>query len=91
MHVIAVHDISDPDEFTARSQAAMSKIPPGMTLQCMLPSTDGRQTVCVWEAASPDAVQSFLDSEAGDVAHNACFAVAEEKAIGLKQLTGTAA
>jgi hypothetical protein len=89
MHVIAVHDISDPDEFAARSQAAMSKTPPGMALHCMLPSTDGRQTVCVWEAPSPDDVQSFLDSEAGDVARNTCFSVAEEKAIGLEQLIRT--
>jgi hypothetical protein len=55
----------------------------------MLPSTDGRQTVCVWEAPSPDDVQSFLDSEAGDVARNTCFSVAEEKAIGLEQLIRT--
>jgi hypothetical protein len=45
MHVIAVHNITDPEGFGAAASQALERIPSGMTLHSMFPSEDGRQAV----------------------------------------------
>ena len=85
MHVIAVHDIRDPEGFAAAAGSAIEKIPSGMTLHSMFPSEDGARAVCVWEAGSVEDVRSYVDSAAGDLARNEYFPVADAQAIGLPQ------
>jgi hypothetical protein len=91
MHVIALHDIKDPEKFGELVGPTIEKIPSGMTLNLMLPSQDGEQAVCFWEAGSVEDVRSFIDGATGDTAENDYFPVEESQAIGLARATSAAA
>jgi hypothetical protein len=83
VHVIAVHDISDPEGFMAAVEPVATSIPDGMKLHSFLPSKDGSQAVCVWEAGAVEDVRSFIDGATVDLATNEYFPVADAQAIGL--------
>jgi len=87
MHVIAVHDITDPEGFGAAVGPAIEKIPSGMALNSMFPSEDGSRAVCVWEAGAIVDVRSFVDSVTGDLSRGELFPVVDAQAIGLSQAT----
>ena len=87
MHVIAVHNITDPERFGAAVGPTLEKIPSGMTLHSMFPSEDGAQAVCVWEAGSVEDVRSFVDDATVGLARNDYFPVMDAQAIGLPQPT----
>ena len=83
MHVIAVHDIRDPEAFGAAAGEAIAAIPAGMKLHSMFPSEDGSRAVCVWEAGSVEDVRSYVDNASGDLSKNEYYPVADAQAIGL--------
>jgi hypothetical protein len=83
VHVIAVHDIRDPEGFGAAAEKAIAGIPEGMKLQSMFPSEDGSQAVCLWEAGSVEEVRSYVDNASGDLSKNEYYSVADAQAIGL--------
>jgi hypothetical protein len=85
MHVIAVHNITDPEGFGAAVGPTLEKIPSGMTLHSMFPGEEGTKAVCVWEAGSVDDVRSFVDGATAGLARNDYFPVADSQAIGLPQ------
>jgi hypothetical protein len=89
MHVIAVHNITDPEGYAAAVGPTLERIPLGMTLHSMFPSEDGAQAVCVWGAASVEDVRSFVDGATAGLARNDYFPVVDAQAIGLPQ-TSTA-
>jgi hypothetical protein len=91
MHVIAVHNITDPEGFGAAAAQALERIPSGMTLHSMFPSEDGRQAVCVWEAGSVEDVRSFVDAASNSLSRNEYFPVADAQAIGLPHASTAAA
>jgi hypothetical protein len=91
MHVIALHDIRDPEKFGELVGPTIEKIPSGMKLNFMLPSQDGDQAVCFWEAGSVEDVRSFIDGATGDASKNEYFPVEESQAIGLPQTISAAA
>ncbi len=90
MHVIAMHDIKDPEKFGELVGSTIEKIPSGMTLNFMLPSQDGNQAVCFWEAGSVEEVRSFIDGSTGDTSKNEYFPVEDSQAIGLQQASSAA-
>jgi hypothetical protein len=81
MHIVAIHEVSDPDQFWQKAQEI--DIPSEMTLHSTLPNADGSRAVCVWEAESTDAVNSFLDEHVGDISRNEFFEVNAQNAQGL--------
>jgi len=85
MHVIAVHNITDPEGFGAAVGPALEKIPSGMTLHSMFPSEDGGRAVCVWEAGSVEDVRSFVEDVSAGLSRNDYFPVVDAQAIGLPQ------
>jgi hypothetical protein len=85
MHVIAVHNITDPEGYGAAVGPTLERIPSGMTLHSMFPSEDGAQAVCVWEAGSVEDVRSFVDGATAGLARNDYFSVVDAQAIGLPQ------
>jgi hypothetical protein len=91
VHVIAVHDITDPERFGAAAGPAIEQIPASMTLHSMFPSEDGSRAVCVWEAGSIGDVRSYVESVIGEFSRNEFFPVADAQAIGLPQATVTTA
>ena len=87
MHVIAVHDITDPEGFGAATGPAIEQIPASMTLHGMFPSEDGSRAVCVWEAGSIADVRSYVDGVTRNLSRNEYFPVAGAHAIGLPHAT----
>ena len=81
MHIIAIHDISDPEKFFGAAES--SPVPDGMTLHTVAPSDDHSKAICVWEADSTDAVRDFVEGAVGDVSTNEYFEVDGGAAQGL--------
>ena len=87
MHVVIRHSISDPAKWEQSVKNIMSmieqgKLPGGVKPLEYLPSVDGRNADCVWEAESLQALQKFIERETKG-ARNEYFQVKEEAAIGL--------
>lgn len=87
MHVVIHHRINDPTKWEQGVRNIMSlieqhRLPSGLKPLQYLPSTDGRNAFCLWEAPSLRAVQEFNEREAGG-ARNEYFQVKDEAAIGL--------
>ena len=84
MFIIANHNIQDPDAFWSIVKREAGNIPSGLKLHGMFPSTNPMRSVCLWEAESPEAVNSFLNEAFGnDVVKNELYEVNQELAIGL--------
>jgi hypothetical protein len=87
MHVVIQHQIIDPLKWERGVKNIMSlieqqRLPSGIKPLQYLPSTDGRNAVCLWEAGSVRALQEFTERETSG-ARNVYFAVKDEAAIGL--------
>jgi hypothetical protein len=93
MHVVIRHYISDPMKWEQRSKNIMSmieqhRLPTGLKPLEYLPSVDGRNADCVWEAGSLGALKKFIEGETSGAARNEYFEVKEESAIGLPKGEG---
>jgi hypothetical protein len=64
------------------SRIEQQRLPAGLKPLQFLPSTDGRQANCVWEAASLDQVKHFVERQTSG-ARNDYFQVKSDAAIGL--------
>lgn len=87
MHVVIHHRINDRVKWEQGVKNIMSmieqrRLPSGLKPLQYLPSGDGRNAFCLWEAGSLKAVQEFTERETGG-ARNEYFEVKEEAAIGL--------
>ena len=87
MHVVIRHSISDPAKWEQSAKNIMSmieqhRLPSGVKPLEYLPSVDGRNADCVWEADSLQTLQKFIERETKG-ARNEYFQVKEEAAIGL--------
>jgi hypothetical protein len=88
MHVVIRHYVSDPMKWDRSTKNIMSlmeqhRLPTGLKPLEYLPSVDGRNAECVWEAESLGALQKFIDRETTGAARNEYFEVNDEAAIGL--------
>jgi hypothetical protein len=81
MHIVAIHDISDPEKFWSMVQ--QTDIPAGMKLDSSLPNAGGTRAVCHWEADSVDAVRSFVEGAVGQYSKNEFYEVDAQNAVGL--------
>ena len=87
MHVVIRHYVSDPLKWDRSTKNIMAmieqhRLPTGMKPLEFLPSVDGRNADCVWEADSLGALQKFIERETAG-ARNEYFEVKEEAAVGL--------
>jgi hypothetical protein len=87
MHAVIRHYINDPAKWDRTVKNIMSlieqhRMPSGLKPLEYLPSADGRNADCVWEADSLGALQKFMDRETSG-ARNEYFEVKVEAAIGL--------
>ena len=87
MHVVIHHRINDPTKWEQGVRNIMSmieqhRLPSGVKPLQYLPSTDGRNAVCLWEAGSLGTLRDFTERETAG-ARNEYFEVKEEAAIGL--------
>ena len=87
MQAVIRHYINDPEKWDRSVKNIMSmveqqRLPSGLKPLEYLPSTDGRNADCLWEATSLETLQKFLDRETSG-ARNEYFEVKEQAAIGL--------
>jgi hypothetical protein len=87
MHAVIRHYISDPAKWEQSVKKIMSmieqhRLPSGCKPLEYLPSVDGRNANCVWEADSLSTLQKFVDRETAG-ARNEYFEVKEDAAINL--------
>jgi hypothetical protein len=85
MLIIAQHQIFEPNQFWATAKEITPSLPAHLKLHAVYPSLDLKTSVCLWEASSPEEVQSYLDSNLGDVSKNTCYEINEQAGIGLPQ------
>ena len=88
MHVVIRHYVNDAIKWDRTTKNIMSmieqhRLPAGLKPLEYLPSVDGRNADCVWEADSLGALQKFFDRESAGAARNEYFEVNAEAAIGL--------
>jgi len=81
MHIVADHQINDPEKFWSAVQQA--SIPEGIILHVTLPNQAGTRAVCHWEADSLNTVRTLVEGVLGQYSHNEYFEVDPTKAIGL--------
>lgn len=88
MFIAIHHSIKDAQKWneTVKSlMAAMEQgsIPQGLKPLMYLPSSDGCQAHCVWEAESAEALKAFLEPATGNVAQNEYIPINAQAAVGL--------
>lgn len=84
MYVGVVHRISDSEKFFAAAQETLAALPAGIEARRVLPSTDGSNCFCVWNAPSIEDVRDIVDGATGGIAVNEYFEISESQAIGLQ-------
>jgi hypothetical protein len=82
MFIAIHHDIHDATKFQDCAQRVFP-LPEGLTVHHFFPAADLSKAVCLYEAASIDAVQRYLDPTLGDASTQHYFPVSEGAAIGL--------
>jgi hypothetical protein len=73
MYVLVQHTISDPATFW--NAADPRGLSPKATLHHTFPTPDGSKAVCIWEAASVEALRNLIEPVIGRVSRNEYFAV----------------
>ena len=73
MYIVVQHTISEPAAFW--NAADPNTISPEIKLHHTFPTPDGTHAVCIWEAASVDALRNLLEPLIGRVSRNEYFAV----------------
>ena len=82
--------LNDPENFWAAAEKAGDNLPANLKLHGVYPAADGNTGTCFWEAENVQAVQQFLDTNAGQYAKNLCYEVNAEKVMGPKFLMAEA-
>jgi hypothetical protein len=73
MYIVVQHTITEPAAFW--NAADPNTISPDIKLHHTFPTPDGTHAVCIWEAASVDALRNLLEPLIGRVSRNEYFAV----------------
>jgi hypothetical protein len=85
MFILVQHHVTDPSAFWNDAQQEMANIPSHLKLHHTFPTPDGLRAVCVWEAASMEAIKSFLEPTVGRSSRNDYYEVANKEGIALPQ------
>jgi hypothetical protein len=83
MYVVVEHSVSNPPAFWTGAQQALPNMPAGITLHHTFPSPDGSKAICVWEAASVEAVRTFLEPVVGAMSRNIYYEVPNREGIAV--------
>ena len=73
MYIMVHHTISEPAAFW--NAADSNTISPELKLHHTFPTPDGTRAVCIWEAASVDALRNALEPLIGRMSRNEYFPV----------------
>lgn len=88
MYVAVLHHFQDPPTAFARGERLIKNegAPAGARGLQFYPSTDGTVATCLWESASVEAIQEYVDSTLGDSSVNTCFEVDADRAFAEQPL-----
>jgi hypothetical protein len=89
MFVAVEHTITNPDVFFGLV-SKVAEAPPGIKALQFFPSVSKDRAVCLWQAASIDALKGFLEPLTTQSSRNTYYAVDTTKAIGLPTLASAA-
>ena len=73
MYIMVQHTISEPAAFW--NAADPNTLSPDLKLHHTFPTPDGTRAVCIWEAASIDALRNVMEPLIRDVSRNEYFQV----------------
>ena len=90
MYVVVNHEINDASKFWALAQSVTAGLPAGLKVIHTFPSPNGRKAVCVWEAASVEAVRGFLDPATAGMARNDYFEAPNKEGMAMPTLARAA-
>ena len=82
MFVVVEHTITNPGVFFGLVSKA-AEAPSGIKALQFFPSMSKDRAVCLWEAASVDAVKGFLEPLSAQSSRNTYYTVDSTKAMGL--------
>lgn len=77
------HQISDPNTFWSRAEAALPNLPEGIKIHGVFPNETMDNATCIWEADSLNTIRDYLEENTGDVSHNDYMAINVKNAMGL--------
>lgn len=60
MYVMVLHQITNPDVIWTKAQQLLADLPADLTLHHTFSTPDGKQAVCIWEAAGIEPVKALL-------------------------------
>jgi hypothetical protein len=97
MYVVVQHEILEPSTAFARGQRMIDGqgAPEESRVLQFYPSQDSTRVTCLWESASVDDVQGYVDATLGDASRNLCYEVDSaqgfaERPLGLQGAPATA-
>jgi hypothetical protein len=85
MYVVVQHRFKNPEVAFARGERLIKNegAPAGVHGLQFYPARDGSGAACLWEAASVESVQKYVDSTLGDSSENTCYEVNAEQAFAV--------
>lgn len=83
MHIIAIHTISDADQFWSACKRGHAQLPTGVRWALAVASVDGTRGINLIMGASLERVKEFFESLVGPFSATEYFEVDAENAVGL--------
>jgi hypothetical protein len=83
MHVIAIHTISDADQFWSACKRGYAQLPPGIRWTLAVASTDGARGINLIVGTSLERVKEFLEPLLGSYSTTEYFEADAQNAVGL--------
>jgi len=83
MQVIAIHTVTNQQQFWDQAAEGTRSLPEGIVLQSIAPSQDGMKAICLWDAPSEDRVRQVVEDMVGNCSSNEYFPVDPVNAVGL--------
>lgn len=83
MYILVQHAISDPTTAWSRAQQSLPTLPAHLKLHHSIPTPEGRNAICIWEADSIPTLRAYLDPMLGPSAKNDYFEVVNKEGVAL--------
>jgi len=85
MIILVNHKINNPAAFWASARQSLPQLPEADVQRVLqvVPNTDMSEATCIWEAASINALDSYLRSKVGDASSETYYEVNVANAMGM--------
>ena len=85
MFIVVEHHISNQAKFWEAISESANKLSDGLKVHSVLPSIEGNEAVCIWEASDLNSIKSLVENTVGDYSTNNYFPVNSSNAVGLPE------